>query len=211
MSATPRALPPAEEIGNLVPIGRIAKDTPYSADSLRQLARSGKLRAYKLHRDWLTTPAAVHDYLKSQTKRHEKALSLLQAAEKAFLAVALLVIVFSATPQARAAALSNPPPSATSAILHSLLASWQQFASFYKPDFSALGSQANQALLSFGEALLGKTTEEYLADAPAPRLAFAKHPIGPRGPEISPELNHSAQVTTPEVLGIRTSTPNGAA
>ena len=96
MSSRP-ALPTAEEIGTLVPIGRIAKDTPYSADFLRQLARSGKLRAYKLNRDWLTTPDAVRDYLKSQTKRHEKALSLLQAAEKAFLAVALLVIVFSAT------------------------------------------------------------------------------------------------------------------
>ena len=104
------ALPTAEEIGDLVPIGRIAKQTPYSADFLRQLARSGKLRAYKLHRDWLTTPDAVHDYLKSQTKRHEKALSLLQVAEKAFLAAALLIIVFSATPQARAQALSTPPP-----------------------------------------------------------------------------------------------------
>ena len=77
MSARP-ALPTAEEIGTLVPIGRVAKNTPYSADFLRQLARSGKIRAYKLHRDWLTTPDAVHDYLKSQTKRHEKALSLLQ-------------------------------------------------------------------------------------------------------------------------------------
>jgi hypothetical protein len=84
MSARP-ALPTAEEIGNLVPIGRIARDTPYSADFLRQLARSGKIRAYKIHRDWLTTPDAVRDYLKSQTKRHEKALSLMQAAEKALL------------------------------------------------------------------------------------------------------------------------------
>ena len=39
-------LPPAEEIGTLVSIGRIAKQTPYSPDFLRQLARSGKLRAY---------------------------------------------------------------------------------------------------------------------------------------------------------------------
>jgi hypothetical protein len=102
-------LPTAEEIGSLVPIGRIAKETPYSADFLRQLARSGKIRAFKLNRDWLTTPAAIRDYLKSQTKRHEKALSLLQSAERAFLALTLLLIVFSAAPSARAEALQNPP------------------------------------------------------------------------------------------------------
>src|SRR6266851_4116446 len=125
MSPTPRALPSAEEIGKLVPIGRIAKDTPYSADFLRQLARSGKIRAYKLNRDWLTTPDAIRDYLKSQTKRHEKALGLLQAAEKAFLALTLLLIVFSATPHARAQGLSKPPlrsDTAMSAILHDLKA-----------------------------------------------------------------------------------------
>ena len=49
MSSRP-ALPTAEEIGALVSIGRIAKETPYSADFLRQLARSGKLRAYKWRR-----------------------------------------------------------------------------------------------------------------------------------------------------------------
>src|ERR1035437_4845826 len=205
MSSRP-ALPTAEEIGKLVPIGRVAKDTPYSADFLRQLARSGKIRAYKLHRDWLTTPDAVHDYLKSQTKRHEKALSLLQAAEKAFLAVALLVIVFSATPQARAQGLSNPPPSpsAISAALHHLEASWQQFAAFYGQEFSAVGAKTNQALLSFGQALLGKTTEEYLADSPAPRLALTKYSIRPRGlPEST--ATSAAVEAAPQVLGLSTS------
>ena len=81
MSSRP-ALPTAEEIGALVPIGRIAKETPYSADFLRQLARSGKLRAYKLNRDWMTTPAAILDYLRSQQRRHEQHLTLLRTSER---------------------------------------------------------------------------------------------------------------------------------
>lgn len=75
-------LPTAEEIGNLVSIGRIANSTPYSADFLRQLARSGKLRAYKLNRDWLTTPEAIRDYLKTQSARHEQQLKAIKAAER---------------------------------------------------------------------------------------------------------------------------------
>jgi hypothetical protein len=76
------ALPTAEENGALVPIGRIAKETPYSADFLRQLARSGKLRAYKLNHDWLTTPAAILDYIRSQQRRHEQQLTLLRTSER---------------------------------------------------------------------------------------------------------------------------------
>jgi hypothetical protein len=81
MSSRP-ALPTAEEIGALVSIGRIAKETPYSADFLRQLSRSGKLRAYKLNRDWMTTPAAMLDYLRSQQRRHEQQLTLLRTSER---------------------------------------------------------------------------------------------------------------------------------
>ena len=81
MSSRP-ALPMAEEIGALVPIGRIAKETPYSADFLRQLARSGKLRAYKLNRDWMTTPVAILDYIRSQQRRHEQQLTLLRTSER---------------------------------------------------------------------------------------------------------------------------------
>jgi hypothetical protein len=76
------ALPTAEEIGTLVSVSRIAKQTPYSPDFLRQLARNGKLRAYKLNRDWMTTPAAVIDYLKNQEQRHEHDLDSLRAAQK---------------------------------------------------------------------------------------------------------------------------------
>jgi hypothetical protein len=81
MSSRP-ALPSAEEIGTLLPIGRIAKNTPYSADFLRQLARSGKLRAFKLNRDWLTTPAEVLLYLKNQRSRYERKIAALHAAER---------------------------------------------------------------------------------------------------------------------------------
>jgi hypothetical protein len=81
MEARP-SLPSAEEIGTLVSIGRIAKQTPYSADFVRQLARSGKLRAYKLNRDWMTTPAAVLDYLHSQADRHRAGLEAIRLAER---------------------------------------------------------------------------------------------------------------------------------
>jgi len=185
MAPKARTLPTAEEIGNLIPIGRIAKDTPYSKGFLRQLARSGKIRAFKLNRDWLTTPDAIRDYFKSQTKRHERALSLLQSAEKAFLALTLLLVVYSATPQARAEGLANPPPrqeSTMSTLLHNLTASWQNFGSFYGQHLSTVSTQINGTLLSFGQALLGKTTEEYLADAPAPGLTVARDRIKPRRP-----------------------------
>ena len=82
MSAISRALPTAEEIGDLVPIGRIAKQTPYSADFLRQLARTGKIRAFKFHRDWLATPAAIRDYLENQATRHERELLAIREAER---------------------------------------------------------------------------------------------------------------------------------
>jgi len=82
MSKIARTLPSAEEIGTLVPIGRIAKDTPYSADFLRQLARSGKIRAYKLNRDWLATPEAVLQYLQNQRSRYERKVAALHEAER---------------------------------------------------------------------------------------------------------------------------------
>ena len=85
MSAITRILPPAEEIGTLVPIGRIAKDTPYSANFLRQLARSGKIRAYKLNRDWLSTPEAVLQYLKNQRSRYECKVAALHQAERSLI------------------------------------------------------------------------------------------------------------------------------
>lgn len=85
MSATPRALPSAEQIETLLPIGRVAKNTPYSADFLRQLARSGRIRVFKLNRDWLTTPEAVLKYLTNQRSRYEGKIAALYPAERSFL------------------------------------------------------------------------------------------------------------------------------
>jgi hypothetical protein len=219
MSSRP-TLPSAEEIGDLVPIGRIAKQTPYSADFLRRLARVGKLRTYKLHRDWLTTPDAVHDYIKSQTKRHEKALSALQAAEKAFLAVALLLVVFSITPKARAQGFSNPPPAegAISATLHNLAAGWQDFASFYQGSWNelmaeqdALRQMSGQLAFVFGTinqplaqgwnslvSNLGQLDDYATNNFGTSRLAFSYSFNPPHKPYAS------APVATGRVLGART-------
>ncbi|MGD1061743.1 MAG: tail fiber domain-containing protein [Terracidiphilus sp.] len=145
----------------MVPIGRIAKDTPYSADFLRQLARSGRIRAYKFHRDWLTTPEAVLQYMQDQQERHRKALTILQTAEKAFLTVVLMIITFSAVPKARAQDRNTSPVrsgSTISATLHNLVSGWQGFASFYAEEFSAVfrmsassfGEEATQAHLALG-------------------------------------------------------------
>ena len=162
------------------------------------MARSGKLRAYKLNRDWLTTPAAISKYLKSQTKRHEKALSLLQTAEKAFLAFTILLIVASITPRAHAQELNTPPlaSNAISSTLHEVAAVWKQFVAFYKPEFADIGSQANHSLLSLGEALLGKTTEEFLADAPAPKSLTHAGRFA-----VNTSISPSAEAV-PQVLGV---------
>jgi hypothetical protein len=264
----------------MVPIGRIAKNTPYSADFLRQLARSGRIRAYKFNRDWLTTSEAVLQYMQDQQKRHRKALTILQTAEKAFLAVVLIVMAFSVVPKARAQGVATTPVRADvtiSGTLHNLVSGWQGFASFYTEEFSAvfrmnassLAEQAAQAhlaletlqpfgsfywqglsavfrvnesalaqqadeiktallwqrqeahavLASLGWYPLGKTSEEYRADAPAKPLALAKHPTEPRGPEVSPssstttsELTDGSSNQQPRVLGLSTTgTPQPSA
>lgn len=74
--------PTQEEIGQLVPIGRIAKQTPYTARFLRQLAKDGQLKAFRFNRDWLTTPMAIRQYLKIQAGRHQKKAKVLEQAER---------------------------------------------------------------------------------------------------------------------------------
>lgn len=74
--------PTQEEIGHLVPIGRIAGQTPYTARFLRLLVQSGQIRAYKFNRDWLTTPKAVRQYLQAQAGRYERKLSQIRQAER---------------------------------------------------------------------------------------------------------------------------------
>ncbi len=68
--------------GNLIPISRAAKFTPYSAEYLSLLARKGKLKAVKISRDWLTTSVAVKEYVEKQKNRHYDELKILHAAER---------------------------------------------------------------------------------------------------------------------------------
>lgn len=60
--------------GKLVPIVKVAVQTPYSAEYLSLLARRGKIPAIKLSRDWLTTHQAVSLYVKKQTQKHQQLL-----------------------------------------------------------------------------------------------------------------------------------------
>jgi len=240
---------------------------------LRQLARQGKIDAIKLGRDWLTTEQSVLQYIQTQQRRHQKALAILQTAEKAFLAFAFMVMAVTATPKAHAQYLSVPsarPVTTVSATMHAMISGWQGLGSFYAEELSAvfrlsassLAEQANQThvalgawqhfgsfygqglsavfrtnesalaeqanqiktallwqrqetravLASVGQSLLGKTPEEYLADAPVKLLALAKHPIQPHGPDASPggsattsELTDVSPNQQPRVIGLTTS------
>ena len=65
----------------LVSISQAAKLTPYSTEYLSLLARKGRIKAVKIARDWLTTEAAVKQYLQEQERKHKRFLRQLQIAE----------------------------------------------------------------------------------------------------------------------------------
>jgi excisionase family DNA binding protein len=69
-------------IDSLISINDAAIITSYSPDFIRMLARSGKLHAVKIGRDWMTTRDAILDYLHKQQKRHESSLMVLHNAER---------------------------------------------------------------------------------------------------------------------------------
>jgi hypothetical protein len=222
--------------GHWYPVSQVAKQTPYSATFVRQLARQGKIDAVKIGRDWLTTEQSVLQYIQVQQERHKKALAILQTAEKAFLTVALIAIVFSATPKAQAEDLSTRsvrPENTVSATLHNLISGWQDFVYFdaeelaavFRVNGSSLAEQADQfqtgllwqkqetcaVLVSLGQALLGKTPEEYLADAPVPVLEVARYSPHSRGLSFRNAVPTSFDLESqqPEVLGLSTTrTPN---
>ena len=76
--------PEAEMLSRLLPITEAAKQTPYTAAFLRQLARTSKLQATKIGRDWLITHPALQNFLTQPAARHEQALlSLRECAEGA--------------------------------------------------------------------------------------------------------------------------------
>jgi excisionase family DNA binding protein len=69
-------------IDSLISISDAASITSYSPEFIRMLARSGKLQAAKIGRDWMTTRDAILDYLRKQQQRHERSLMALHNAER---------------------------------------------------------------------------------------------------------------------------------
>lgn len=61
----PKFISPAE----LITLAEAAKRYGLSKTYLRDIARKGRLRAQKLGRDWVTTPADVEAYLTSRQER----------------------------------------------------------------------------------------------------------------------------------------------
>lgn len=69
-------------IDSLISISEAAIITSYSPDFIRMLARSEKLQAVKIGRDWMTTRDAILEYLRKQQQRHEHSLMALRNAER---------------------------------------------------------------------------------------------------------------------------------
>jgi|CZKX01.1.fsa_nt_gi hypothetical protein len=258
--------PPSPE-GQWYSISQVAKSTPYSATFVRQLARQGKIDAIKIGRDWLTTQQSVLQYIQAQQERHKKALTILQTAERAFLVLTLVLIVFSTTPKVDAQGpntLPYSPGTTVEPVLNNVTAGWQGLASFYSQELttifnlnasslaeqaaqarlalavwhqfgsfygqrlsdvyrvnaSALAEQANQikiallwqrqetssVLVSVGQAMLGKTPEEYLADAAGPDFAVGTHTMHSRGSlrSVAASALSEAGLQQPRVLGLST-------
>jgi DNA binding domain, excisionase family len=53
----------------LITISEAARRFGLSPQYLRDIARSGRLNARKIGRDWLTTPADVETYIQSRSKK----------------------------------------------------------------------------------------------------------------------------------------------
>jgi excisionase family DNA binding protein len=53
----------------LITISEAARRFGLSPQYLRDIARSGRLKARKMGRDWLTTPADVDAYIRSRTRK----------------------------------------------------------------------------------------------------------------------------------------------
>jgi len=190
--------------GSLIPLSQAAKLTPYSSEYLRLLVRKGSVKAIKIRRDWLTTEAAVLEYVEQQKERHHLYIEELskpqtlkkQNAQAGFAPVKLFLVLGLAI-----VATSGFLVLITTGIL---------------PNKTLAQISAPTGLLSLGQALLGKTPEEYLAedlaDAPARSFALAKHRIEPGGPETPPRstaptsaLADERASQQPQVLGESTS------
>jgi len=67
---------------DLVSIAQASRRTSYSAEYLSFLARTGKLPAVKIARNWLTTVSAVADYVREQQQRHQAIINKLKVSGK---------------------------------------------------------------------------------------------------------------------------------
>ena len=68
--------------GQIISMSEAAALTPYSAEYLSLLARTGKLQAVKVGRNWVTTHNAVQSYLQHQREKHQKMLHSLHISER---------------------------------------------------------------------------------------------------------------------------------
>lgn len=68
--------------GDLLSIAQASRRTPYSPEYLSFLARTGKLPAVKIARNWLTTSSAVFEYVKQQQQRHQAIIDRLKVSGK---------------------------------------------------------------------------------------------------------------------------------
>ena len=53
----------------LISLAEAARRYGFTHRHLRELARKGRLKAVKIARDWLTTPADVEEYIRSRQRR----------------------------------------------------------------------------------------------------------------------------------------------
>lgn len=67
---------------NLISVSQAAKLTPYSAEYLSLLARTGRLKAVKINRDWITTRQEILEYVKKQKIKHRKLFEGFAAGER---------------------------------------------------------------------------------------------------------------------------------
>ena len=68
MSDHPDQLNPVDllTIGELISLAEAAQQSGFSEGYLRQIAISGRLRAKKIARNWVTTMAAVEEYSRTR-------------------------------------------------------------------------------------------------------------------------------------------------
>jgi hypothetical protein len=66
----------------LISIAEAASLTPYSPEYLGLLARTGRLKAVKIARNWLTSREAVLEYVRTQQDRYAKSIERLKQIER---------------------------------------------------------------------------------------------------------------------------------